>query len=82
MGFFNNLLFLLAVVVGIAVFFRLSSRIPLLNKMVIAVIAILVAFLIFWLLSVLIVVIIIVILIIVLLSLFGKGKIRIGRFRL
>ncbi len=82
MGLFSTLIYYLAILVGVIVFFKLSPKISLLNRTLMALGVFVVAFLIFWLLSIVLALIIVIILIAFLLSFLNKGRFNFKKFKL
>jgi len=78
----SDILFYLAVILGIIIFLKLSPRIPLFQRILISLAAILILFLVFFFISIIIAFIILIIVIIFLFSLLSARKFKFKKIRL
>lgn len=81
MGFIMNFIFWLVVILGIIIFLKLDSRMSIVNRLLISILAVLVLFLLFLFISALISIVIVVVVIILLVGFLERKKVRFRKYR-
>lgn len=76
----QDIVFYLVLALGIIIFFKLDSRMSLVNRLLIAIVVTLILLLLFFFISALITIILLIVIVVLLISFLEKNKIRVKKF--